>query len=143
LGGDAWANWLLGNLDAPVVEITLGGFSVVAEQDCVLALAGADLDARIDDQPVAPWRSFSWARGSAELAQPRQGARAYLAAPGGFTAEACWAVAPRWCAKPGWPGWQGRALLKGEALALPVSRASCAVPKRCARITPRSLCSTW
>ena len=56
-----WANWLLGNsLAAPVVEVALGGFCVVAQQDCVLALAGADLDARVDDQPVAPWRSF-WA----------------------------------------------------------------------------------
>ena len=28
----SWANWLLGNaLDAPVVEITLGGFTVLAE----------------------------------------------------------------------------------------------------------------
>jgi hypothetical protein len=46
IGFDVWANWLLGNrLDAPVVEITLGGFTVVAEEDCVLALAGADLGA--------------------------------------------------------------------------------------------------
>jgi allophanate hydrolase subunit 2 len=37
-----WANWLLGNaLDAPVVEVALGGLSLLAEQDCVLALAGA------------------------------------------------------------------------------------------------------
>lgn len=50
-----WANWLLGNaLDAPVVEVALGGLSLLAEQDCVLALTGADLDARIDDQPLAP-----------------------------------------------------------------------------------------
>ena len=35
-----WANWLLGNpLGAPVIEVALGGFTVVAEQDCVLALA--------------------------------------------------------------------------------------------------------
>ena len=59
-----WANWLLGNpLGAPVVEVALGGFCVVAEQDCVLALAGADLDACVDDQPLAPWRSFALAKG--------------------------------------------------------------------------------
>ena len=85
-----WANWLLGNaLDAPVVEVTLGGFSVVAGQDCTLALAGADLEARVDDQPVQPWRSVRLATGQClSLRQPRQGARAYLAAPGGFQAEA-------------------------------------------------------
>ncbi|MGF6392425.1 biotin-dependent carboxyltransferase family protein [Pseudomonas plecoglossicida] len=85
-----WANWLLGNaLDAPVIEVALGGFSVLAEQDCVLALAGADLEARIDDQPLAPWRSFALAKGQRlTLKQPKQGVRAYLAAPGGFHGEA-------------------------------------------------------
>ncbi|MCX2685824.1 biotin-dependent carboxyltransferase family protein [Pseudomonas sp. DCB_AW] len=85
-----WANWLLGNpLGAPVIEVALGGFSVVAEQDCVLALAGADLDARVEDQPLAPWRSFTLAKGQQlTLRQPKQGVRAYLAAPGGFQAEA-------------------------------------------------------
>ncbi|MBJ9977144.1 biotin-dependent carboxyltransferase [Pseudomonas sp. S75] len=85
-----WANWLLGNaLDAPVVEVALGGFTLLAEQDCVLALAGADLQARIDDQPLAPWRSVLLRQGQRlALTQPRQGARAYLAAPGGFEGEA-------------------------------------------------------
>ncbi|WP_153786690.1 biotin-dependent carboxyltransferase family protein [Pseudomonas sp. EMN2] len=114
-----WANWLLGNdLDSAVVEIALGGFSVVAEQDCVLALAGADLDARIDDQPVAPWCSFRLGKGQClSLRQPREGVRAYLAAPGGFTAEAvlgsCATVVRE--ALGGLDG-QGRALLKGEVL---------------------------
>lgn len=84
-----WANWLLGNaLSAPVVEVALGGFSVVAQHDCVLALAGADLDAHVDDQPLSPWRSFTLAKGQRlALKQPRRGVRAYLAAPGGFEAE--------------------------------------------------------
>ncbi|WP_194792421.1 biotin-dependent carboxyltransferase family protein [Pseudomonas sp. UFMG81] len=114
-----WANWLLGNdLDSAVVEIALGGFTVVAEQDCVLALAGADLDARIDEQPVAPWRSFPLRRGQClTLRQPRQGVRAYLAAPGGFKGEAvlgsCATVAREGLG--GCDG-QGRALVKGEVL---------------------------
>ncbi|RWU25101.1 allophanate hydrolase [Pseudomonas alkylphenolica] len=83
-----WANWLLGNpAEAPVVEVTLGGFSLVAEDDCCLALAGADLDARIDGEPLKPWSSFTLSRGQRlRLNQPVQGARAYLAAPGGFAA---------------------------------------------------------
>lgn len=83
-----WANWLLGNAaNAGVVEVTLGGFSLVAEQDCCLALAGADLDARIDGQPLKPWSSFTLGKGQRlRLNQPVQGARAYLAAPGGFNA---------------------------------------------------------
>ncbi len=84
----SWANWLLGNgLDVPVIEITLGGFTVLAEEDCLLALAGADLGAQIDGQPLAPWRSFKLGKGQTlRFTQPLLGARAYLAAPGGFAA---------------------------------------------------------
>ncbi|MFJ5285430.1 biotin-dependent carboxyltransferase family protein [Pseudomonas sp. NPDC088429] len=84
----SWANWLLGNgLDVAVIEITLGGFAVVAEEDCLLALAGADLGAQVDGQPLAPWRSFKLGKGQKlQFTQPLLGARAYLAAPGGFDA---------------------------------------------------------
>ncbi|ROL74824.1 biotin-dependent carboxyltransferase family protein [Pseudomonas vranovensis] len=83
-----WANWLLGNApEAAVVEVTLGGFSLIAEQDCCLALAGADLDARLDGQPLKPWRSFKMGKGQRlRLNAPLHGARAYIAAPGGFKA---------------------------------------------------------
>ena len=84
----SWANWLLGNsLDAPVIEITLGGFTVVADDECVLALAGADLGALVDGEPLAPWRSFRLQKGQRlQFTQPLLGSRAYLAAPGGFDA---------------------------------------------------------
>lgn len=82
------ANWLLGNaLDAPVVEITLGGFTVQAEDYCLLALAGADLGAYIDERAISPGRSFILQKGQRlRFTQPFSGARAYLAAPGGFDA---------------------------------------------------------
>lgn len=84
----SWANWLLGNgLDAPVIEITLGGLTLVAEEDCVLALAGADLGAQVDGEALAPWRSFRLHKGQRlQFTRPLLGARAYLAAPGGFDA---------------------------------------------------------
>ncbi|WLI11324.1 MULTISPECIES: biotin-dependent carboxyltransferase family protein [Pseudomonas] len=84
----SWANWLLGNgLDASVVEITLGGFTVIAQEDCVLALAGADLGAQVDGEALAPWRSFRLNKGQQlQFTQPLLGARAYLAVPGGFDA---------------------------------------------------------
>ncbi|WP_372877986.1 biotin-dependent carboxyltransferase family protein [Pseudomonas sp.] len=83
-----WANWLLGNpLGAAVLEITLGNLNLLCEQDACLALAGADLGASLDGQPLAPWRSFNVRQGQQlKFAQPRHGARAYLAAPGGFDA---------------------------------------------------------
>lgn len=84
----SWANRLLNNpLDAAVIEVTLGGLTLVAEADCCLALAGADLGAMLDDRPIAPWRSFFIRKGQQlRLIRPVSGARAYLAAPGGFTA---------------------------------------------------------
>jgi 5-oxoprolinase (ATP-hydrolysing) subunit C len=114
-----WANWLLGNaLDSAVVEIALGGFSVVAEQDCVMALAGADLDAQVDGQAVAPWTSFNLGKGQRlALRQPRKGVRAYLAVPGGFVGGSvlgsCSTVVRE---ELGGLDGQGRALLKGEVL---------------------------
>jgi 5-oxoprolinase (ATP-hydrolysing) subunit C len=84
----SWANKLLGNpLDAAAVEITLGGLTLVAEQDCCLALAGADLGVMLDDRRLAPWRSFFLRKGQRlRFTRPIVGARAYLAAPGGFDA---------------------------------------------------------
>ncbi len=81
-----WANWLLGNdLNAAVVEVTLGGFAVLMEHDGCLALTGADLGATLDGEPLPPWRSFSVRAGQRlHFNTPRQGIRAYLAAPGGF-----------------------------------------------------------
>lgn len=115
----SWANWLLDNpASAALVEITLGGFAVVAEADCQLALAGADLDARIDGQVVKPWHSFVLRQGQRlQFSQPLQGARAYLAAPGGFAAPvvlgSCATVVRE---ELGGPDGSGRALAKGDEL---------------------------
>lgn len=84
-----WANWLLGNpLEATALEIVVGGgLSLEAEQDTTLALMGADLDARIDQQPLTPGGVFHVSAGQ-RLAfhRPINGLRAYLAVPGGFEA---------------------------------------------------------
>ena len=114
-----WANWLLDNpAQAAVVEITLGGFAVVAEQDCRLALAGADLDARVDGEPLKPWRSFVLRQGQRlQLSLPLLGARAYLAAPGGFDAAAVLGSRSTVVREElGGPDGTGRALVKGDAL---------------------------
>jgi biotin-dependent carboxylase-like uncharacterized protein len=115
----SWANWLLGNgLDASVIEITLGGFSVVAEDDCLLALAGADLGAQVDGQPLTPWRSFKLSKGQRlQFTQPLLGARAYLAAPGGFAApKVLGSTATVVREELGGLDGMGRALAKGASL---------------------------
>ncbi|MEH6491764.1 biotin-dependent carboxyltransferase family protein [Halopseudomonas sp.] len=85
-----WANWLLGNpLAAGVIEIPLGGLTLRAEADGWLALAGADLGATLDQQPLAPWQAFAIRRDQElRFASPQSGVRGYLAAPGGFQAPA-------------------------------------------------------
>ena len=116
----SWANWLLGNaLDAPVVEITLGGFTVQAEEYCLLALAGADLGAYVDERPISPGRSFILQKGQRlRFTQPFNGARAYLAAPGGFDAPdvlgSCATVVRE---ALGGPDGFGKALAEGGRLA--------------------------
>lgn len=84
-----WANWLLGNpLNACVIEIPLGGLTLKAKADGWLALTGADLAARLDQQPLAPWQAFSIRAGQQlSFNSPRSGVRAYLAASGGFAAN--------------------------------------------------------
>ncbi|MCC0106808.1 allophanate hydrolase, partial [Pseudomonas aeruginosa] len=69
-----WANWLLGNpLDAAVIEIALGGFVAECHADGWLALAGGDLGATLDGQPLPAWGAFA-VRGGQRLAcaDPRQ-----------------------------------------------------------------------
>jgi biotin-dependent carboxylase-like uncharacterized protein len=115
----SWANKLLNNpLDAAVIEITLGGLTLIAEADCCLALAGADLGARLDDRSMAPWRSFFVRKGQQlRFTQPMLGARAYLAAPGGFDAvEVLGSRAT--VAREGLGGLQGngKALVEGDQL---------------------------
>lgn len=84
-----WANRLLGNdADAAALEITLMGPELVADGDGWLALAGAEMMATIDGEP--------WPSGTSRHVQDGQrirlgasttGARAYLAAAGGFIGQ--------------------------------------------------------
>lgn len=71
-----------------MIEIALGGFVAECHADGWLALAGGDLGATLDGQPLPAWGAFAVRDGQRlAFAHPRQGARAYLAAPGGFAGE--------------------------------------------------------
>jgi hypothetical protein len=98
----SWANWLLDNaLDAPVVEITLGGFTVQAEDYCLLALAGADLGAYIDQRAISPGRK----RASGCALPSRSAARGPTwRRRAGLMRRRCWAAVPPWCVRrsAGW-----------------------------------------
>ena len=96
-----WANWLLGNpLDAAVIEIALGGFVAECRADGWLALAGGDLGATLDGQPLPAWGAFA-VRGGQRWPSPTR-ARAPAPTwrrPAASPASASWAAWPRWPAK--------------------------------------------
>ncbi|MEQ5858465.1 biotin-dependent carboxyltransferase family protein [Halomonas sp. EF61] len=85
-----WANWLLGNApDAPGIEIMVGGLALEAEADVSVALAGADLGATLDGEPLALAEPVTLKRGQRLVFErPKSGLRAYLALPGGIEASA-------------------------------------------------------
>lgn len=82
-----WANLLLDNPPrAAALEITLGGLSLRANAPTRIALTGADLQARLNGQPLQDWCSHAIATGDElQLGMARRGLRAYLAVTGGFT----------------------------------------------------------
>lgn len=82
----AWANRLLGNPpDAAVLEITLVGPTLAVLEGGWAALAGADLQARVDGEPWPPGTAKKLPPGSlVSFGRAVRGARAYLAFAGGL-----------------------------------------------------------
>lgn len=82
------ANRLVGNADGDAaLEMTLLGAHVRFESDTVVALAGADMDARLDGAPLPPEVAVA-VRAGQRLAchAARNGVRTYLAVAGGIDA---------------------------------------------------------
>ncbi|MDC5704840.1 biotin-dependent carboxyltransferase family protein [Vibrio europaeus] len=82
----SWANHLLGNsINMPTLEITLGQAEFLIHHSCELAIAGGDLNAKLDGVSVDNWSTFRALKGQTlTFALPRNGLRAYLAIKGGF-----------------------------------------------------------
>ena len=81
------ANRLVGNPeDAPALELALVGPRLRFNADCVVALAGADMQPTLDAEPVVTWRALAVTAGSLLALGPVQGRgfRCYLAVRGGF-----------------------------------------------------------
>jgi len=81
------ANKLAGNAEgAAGLELTVAGPTLRFNCDSVIALAGADMGAELDGQPLANWASHAIKAGSMLKlgAIKNTGCRAYLAVRGGF-----------------------------------------------------------
>jgi biotin-dependent carboxylase-like uncharacterized protein len=120
---DEWshriANILVGNDEAvATLECTLTGPELRFEHDSLIALCGADLQARVDGEPV-PLGQPLLLRAGATLGfgERRRGARVYLAIRGGFDVPVVMGSASTF-ARGGFGGLHGRALVKGDRLPL-------------------------
>ncbi|MGH7449495.1 MAG: biotin-dependent carboxyltransferase family protein [Longimicrobiales bacterium] len=84
------ANLLVGNpADAATLEATMLGPTLELAADVLLAIAGADTGATLDDRPVPLWCPFPARRGTIlVLGSARVGCRAYIAVGGGIDVPA-------------------------------------------------------
>lgn len=113
----AAANLLAGNEPgAAALELTLVGGAYRFERETLAALAGADLQARLDGRPVAPGTAFR-ARPGAELVlgAAARGVRAYLALHGGVDVPLRLGSRSTY-ARARFGGHEGRALRAGDRL---------------------------
>ncbi|SMM98791.1 Allophanate hydrolase 2 subunit 2 [uncultured Candidatus Thioglobus sp.] len=85
----AWANYLLNNdFNDAVIEITIGGLQLQAQDEVIIAITGADLDFKINNKSAALWQSIKIFKGDVlSWGYPKSGVRAYLAVKGGFNTE--------------------------------------------------------
>ena len=80
------ANRIVGNHDAAAgLEFTLQGPTLRFHCDAIVALTGADCDARLDGEPVSTWQPLAVKAGQTlALGRARTGCRSYLAVRNGF-----------------------------------------------------------
>jgi len=115
----ALANALVGNgAEEAALEITLIGPEILFEKDALVALCGAELEARSGgaafprDRPVLVRAGTRLSAGRA-----RRGSRAYLAVAGGFACDPVLGSRST-CLPARFGGLEGRALRAGDLLAL-------------------------
>jgi biotin-dependent carboxylase-like uncharacterized protein len=114
------ANLLVGNEPgAAGLEITAGNFHARFDADAVIALTGADVQPKLDGEPIALWRSYRVRPGQTltlgSVAGP--GFRSYLAVSGGIDVPAYQGSRATYV-PGGIGGFAGRALKKGDRLAI-------------------------
>ncbi|NOU91844.1 5-oxoprolinase/urea amidolyase family protein [Paenibacillus sp. LMG 31456] len=137
------ANLLVGNEpSAALLELTLTGASLEFHEDALVALCGADMDARAEGAgpPLPCWRPVLVRSGTTlRLGHTRRGARACLAVAGGIAVPAVLASRSTH-ARSRLGGLAGRALQPGDRLQVgPPAAAAAALAARLAAATPGAL----
>ena len=118
--GLAAANLLAGNApDASALEMTVAGPALAVRATCVVALGGADLGARVEEEerPLRPGTAYLLRTGTRLVFEggSGRGARAYLALAGGIAVPRILGSAST-CLAGGFGGIEGRPLRAGDRL---------------------------
>jgi biotin-dependent carboxylase-like uncharacterized protein len=119
------ANLLVGNEEnAPALEMTLLGATLEFEERRIVALAGADCDAKIGTSPVRPGEAVEVpAAGVLKCGGMKTGARSYLAVQGGLDVP-CVMGSTATDVRGQFGGFQGRRLKAGDLLPVRDGRGS-------------------
>lgn len=113
------ANAIVGNQDgAAVLEVTLIGPTLEFQDDVVMCITGADLSAKLDHHPLPRLRAASVKAGAQLTFGERvNGCRAYIAFRGGIDVPVVLGSRSTYL-RAGLGGFGGRALVKGDVLAI-------------------------
>jgi urea carboxylase len=118
---DSWsfrlANLLVGNeAGAAGLEVQYMGPTLKFQRDGVIAITGADMQPKLDGQPVPLWESIAVKTGQTlVLTSSKVGVRSYIAIAGGIDTPP-WLGSRSTFHKAGVGGMQGRALQKGQVV---------------------------
>ncbi len=118
---DSWsfrlANLLVGNdVGAAGLEVQYMGPTLKFQRDGVIAVTGADMQPKLDGQPVPLWESVAVKVGQTlALTSSKVGVRCYIAIAGGIDTPP-WLGSRSTFHKAGVGGMQGRALQKGQVV---------------------------
>ena len=131
------ANLLVGNdCHAATLEMTVFGGEYEFTADTLVAISGAEMNASLNDSPVANWSSFRVNAGDIlRLGFVTKGCRTYLAVAGGFDVPVVLGSrSTHTRSKIG--GYQGRALQNGDELPIAISLNSLAPISLPAKFVP-------
>lgn len=125
------ANLLVGNHPGhATLECTLRGPALVADDSCLIAITGADLDPRVNGAPAPMWTGIFLGEGDRlSFGSRRSGARAYVAVAGGIEADH-WLGSQSTYVLAARGGMSGRPLKSGDVLRVSVVTGKPAVPGR-------------
>jgi biotin-dependent carboxylase-like uncharacterized protein len=128
-----WANRLCNNkLNSSAIEVSVGGFAVIAQVNTVIAITGAKMPLTINGKAKDLWRSYQVKAGDLiELGFTNVGVRSYFAVAGGFNIAPSFSSTATVC-REGIGGLNGTQLRVNDILACsaPTDAKLCKLPEK-------------